>query len=98
MDGKIKYSSEKSKTKKKKKFEISFSKEDFQLVLIFSSLVTLLTNENFLKFVVEIVKLLLNRSFYYFCNNRIFVYKEVFYESWYFIRRKNKRISIIWCN
>ena len=82
MDGKIKYSSEKSKTKKKKKFEISFSKEDFQLVLIFSSLVTLMTNEKFLKFVVEIVKLLLNRSFYYFYNNRIFVFKEVFYESW----------------
>ena len=81
MDGKIKYSSEKSKTKKKKNFEISFSKEDFQLVLIFSSLVTLMTNENFLKFVVEIVKLLLNRSFYYFYNNRIFVFKEVFYES-----------------
>ena len=82
MDGKIKYSSEKSKTKKKKKFEFSFSKEDFQLVLIFSSLVTLMTNEKFLKFVVEIVKLLLNRSFYYFYNNRIFVFKEVFYESW----------------
>jgi hypothetical protein len=24
----------------------------------------------------------LNRSFYYFYNNRIFVFKEVFYESW----------------
>lgn len=81
MDGKIKYSSEKSKTKKKKNFEIRFSKEDFQSVLIFSSLVTLMTNENFLKFVVKIVKLLLNRSFYYFYNNRFFVFKEVFYES-----------------
>lgn len=81
MDGKIKYSSEKSKKKSKRDFEISFSKKDFLIVLIFQSLVVLLTNETFLNFVVEIVKLILNRSFYYLCNNRIFVFKEVNYES-----------------
>lgn len=81
MDGKIKYSSEKSKKKSKRDFEISFSKKDFLIVLIFPSLVVLLTNETFLNFVVEIVKLILNRSFYYWCNNRIFVFKEVNYES-----------------
>lgn len=80
MDGKIKYSSEKSKKQSKRDFEISFSKKDFLMVLIFPSLVVLLTNETFLKFVVEIVKLLLNRSFYYFCNNRIFILYEVNYE------------------
>lgn len=79
MDGKLKYSSEKNKAMKKKKLEINFSKKDFLLVLIFPSLVVLLTSENFLEFVVEIVKLLLNRSFYYFCNNRIFIFKEVNY-------------------
>ncbi len=80
MDGKIKFSSEKSKKKRKRNFEISFSKEDFLIVLIFQSLVVLLTNENFLNFVVEIVKLILNRSIYYFCNNRIFLFEEVNYE------------------
>lgn len=55
--------------------------KDFLIVLIFPSLVVLLTNETFLNFVVEIVKLILNRSFYYLCNNRIFVFKEVNYES-----------------
>lgn len=78
MDGKLKYSSEKNRDVKKKKLEINFSKKDFLLVLIFPSLVVLLTNEKFLNFVVEIVKLLLNRSFYYFYN-RIFIFKEVNY-------------------
>lgn len=81
MDGKIKYSSKKNKIINEKKFEISFSKKDFLLVLIFHLLVRLLTNENFLEFVVKIVKLILNRSFYYYCNNRIFIFKEVDYES-----------------
>lgn len=81
MDGKIKYSSEKNKALKKTKFEISFSKKDFLLVSIFPSLCVLCTNEKFLEFVVEIVKLILNRPFYYFCNNRFFVFKEVKYGS-----------------
>ena len=74
MDGNIEYSSEKRKTTKKRKLIISFAKKDFLLVLILPSLVYLFTSDNFLKFVVEIVKLLLNRSFYYFGNNRIFVF------------------------
>lgn len=52
----------------------TFSKKDFWLVLIAIELVKLFTNETFLKFVVEIVKLILNRPFYYFCNNRIFAF------------------------
>ena len=66
MDGKFKYLSEKNKTTKKRKIELNFSKNDFLLVLIFPSLVELLTNDNFLEFVVEIVKLIMNRPFYYF--------------------------------
>ena len=77
MDGKFKYLSEKNKTTKKRKIELNFSKNDFLLVLIFPSLVKLLTNDNFLEFVVEIVKLITNRSSYYFCNNRIFIFYEV---------------------
>lgn len=79
MDGKIKYSSEKNKKQTKRKFEISYSKTDFLLVLLLQLLVKLLTNENFLEFVVTIVELILNRLFYYFCNNRIFVFYEVKY-------------------
>lgn len=79
MDGKLNYSFEKNKNTKKRNLEIKFSKKDFLLVLIFPSLVILLTNESFLEFVVEIVKLLMNGSFYYFCNNRIFLFKEVNY-------------------
>lgn len=81
MDGKIKYSSEKNKKHKKRKFEISYSKTDFLLVLLFQLLVKLLTNDNFLEFVVTIVELILNRLFYYFCDNRIFVFYEVKYET-----------------
>lgn len=79
MDGKFKL----SYNKKKKKFdlEFNFSKTDFIIVLIVKSLVDLLTNENFLRFVVEIVKLILNGSFYYFINNSFFVCKEIKYES-----------------
>lgn len=79
MDGKFKLSYD----KKKKKFnlEFNFSKTDFIIVLIVNSLVVLLTNENFLRFVVEIVKLILNRSFYYFDNNSFFICKEFKYKS-----------------
>lgn len=74
MDGRIKFSSEKNKNKKKNSFDFRFSKKDIFLVLVFPQLVKLLTNENFLEFVVKIVKILLNRSFYYFDNNRIFIF------------------------
>lgn len=81
MNSRIKYSAEKNKSDKKTNFEFHFSKKDFLLVLIFHSLVKLLINESFLNFVVKIVKLLLNRPFYYFCNNRFFICREVSYES-----------------
>ena len=42
-------------------------------------LVKLFTNQTFLEFVVKIVELIMNGSFYYFCNNRIFIFYEVKY-------------------
>ena len=57
----------------------SFSKEDFLSVLIVIQLVKLFTNQTFLEFVVKIVELIMNGSFYYFCNNRIFIFYEVKY-------------------
>lgn len=81
MRGFFKFSSEKSKSKTKRNLTIDFSKKDFLLVLIFPSLAYLLTNDTFLGFVVTIVKLIMNGSFYYFCNNRIFVFNEVKYGS-----------------
>lgn len=76
MDGKIKFLSENKKKRTKRLLEIKFSKKDFLLVLICPSLVALLTNENFLEFVVKIVKLITNRLFYYFSNNRIFCFSR----------------------
>ena len=82
MNSRIKYSFEKDKKKKKRFFDIKITKKDFLLVLIFKALVSLLTNEKFLEFVVEIVKLIMNRSIYYLKNNSFFIYeREKYYES-----------------
>lgn len=80
MDNKNKVVYENKKTGRKFSFINSFSKKDFLLVLITIQLVKLFTNEKFLEFVVKIVELIMNGSFYYFCNNRIFVLYEVKYE------------------
>ena len=71
-DGFIKFSSEKEKNGSKKiNFEIRFNKDILKIIFP-SALVILLTNENFLRFVVNIVKIIMNGSFYYFLNNSFF--------------------------
>ena len=80
MDNKNKVVYENKKTGRKFTFVNSFSKKDFLLVLIIIELVKLFTNQIFLDFVVKIVELIMNGSFYYYCNIRIFVFYEVQYE------------------
>lgn len=80
MDNKNRVVYENKKTGRKFSFVNSFSKKDFLLVLIIIELVKLFTNQTFLEFVVKIVELIMNGSFYYFYNNRIFVFYEVKYE------------------
>ena len=91
MDNKNRVVYENKKTGRKFSFVNSFSKKDFSLVLIIIELVKLFTNQTFLEFVVKIVELIMNGSFYYFCNNRIFVFYEVKYGFGWIDRTKNKR-------
>ena len=81
MDGKLKVIYENKNTKRKFSLSGNFSKKDFWTVLFSIELVRLLTNQSFLDFVVKIVEIIMNGSFYYFCNNRFFLFKEVNYES-----------------
>lgn len=77
-DGFIKFSSEKEKNGSKKiNFEIRFNKDILKIIFP-GALVILLTNENFLRFVVNIVKIIMNGSFYYFLNNSFLFYGGVY--------------------
>ena len=78
MDNKNRVVYENKKTGRKFSFVNSFFKKDFLLVIILIELVKFI-NQTFLEFVVKIVELIMNGSFYYFCNNRIFVFYEVKY-------------------
>ena len=79
MDNKNRVVYENKKTGRKFSFVNSFSKKDFLLVLIIIEMVKLFTNQTFLEFVVKIVEIIMNGSFYYFYNNRFFILKEVNY-------------------
>ena len=65
MDSNIKFTSVNKKKKTKRTFIMNFSKKDFFAILALE----VITNPPFLEFVVEIVKTILNRPFYYFDNN-----------------------------
>ena len=79
MDFKFKYLSKDKKKERQIELEYSNDKSYFEIFL--NAIVVLLTSATFLGFVVKIVKIIMNGSFYYFCNNRIFVFKEVNYGS-----------------
>ncbi len=68
---KFKYQNKKSKNKMKK-ISLEYFNNDGILVILLKLVVALLSSEAFLGFVVKIVKYLMNGSFYYFKNNRIF--------------------------
>ena len=74
----MKYSSKDEK--KKKSRELIFKYEDnkftFEIILVnvLKFVATLMTSATFTEIVVKIVKLIMNRSFYYCCNNRIFAF------------------------
>ena len=68
MDSNIKFTSVNKKKKTKRTFIMNFSKKDFFAILALE----VITNPSFLEFVVEIVKTILNRPFYYFDNNSFF--------------------------
>jgi hypothetical protein len=72
MGVKLKYTSKDKIKQKEKKFEFEYSDESNNFVKILKLLVKLLTSSVFLRFVVEIVKLIMNGSFYYFLNNSFF--------------------------
>ena len=90
MEFKFKYLSKDKKKERLIKLEYSNDKSYFEIFL--NIVVKLLTNTIFLEFVVKIVKFIKNGSFYYFSNNRIFIFKEVYYETRWFNRAKNKRM------
>ena len=68
----VKFKFEKSKSTIKTNLDLSFFKVGVVYIVI-SAIEKLFTNQDFLNFVVEIVKLILNRSFYYLKNNRFFI-------------------------
>lgn len=80
MDFKFKYLSKDKKKKKERHIELEYSNEKSSLEIFLSAVVILLTSATFLGFVVKVVKFIMNGSFYYFCNNRIFAFYEVQYE------------------
>lgn len=81
MDFKFKYLSKDKKKKKERQIELEYSNDKSYFEIFLNTLVVLLTSATFLGFVVKIVKIIMNGSFYYFCNNRIFIFKEVNYGS-----------------
>lgn len=81
MKMEFKYSSKKEKKQKTKKLEFRYSDENNCLELILKIILALITSLPVLyKIVVKIVELKTNGLFYYFYNNRIFIYNEVSYE------------------
>ena len=81
MDFKFKYLSKNKKKKTERQIELEYSNDKSCFEIFLYVLVALLTSATFLGFVVKIVKFKMNGSFYYFCDNRIFNYKEVCRES-----------------
>ena len=79
MDFKFKYLSKDKKKKKERQIELEYSNDKSNLETFLNAVVILLTSATFLGFVVKIVKFIMNGSFYYFYNNRFFVFKEVNY-------------------
>ena len=80
MDFKFKYLSKDKKNKKEKLIEFEYSNDKSSFEFFLNAVVILLKNATFLGFVAKIVELIMNESFYYYCNNRIFVFYEVKYE------------------
>lgn len=80
MDFKFKYLSKDKKNKKEKLIEFEYSNDKSSFEFFLNAVVILLKNATFLGFVAKIVELIMNGSFYYYCNNRIFVFYEVKYE------------------
>ena len=76
MDLKFKYLSKDKKKKKERQIQLEYSNDITFSEIFLNAIVVLLTSATFLGFVVKIVKLIMNRSFYYFCNNRIFIFYE----------------------
>lgn len=88
MKMEFKYSSKKEKKQKTKKLEFRYSDENNCLELILKIILALITSLPVLyKIVVKIVELKTNGLFYYFYNNRIFIYNEVSYEFGWNYRR-----------
>ncbi len=79
MDLKFKYLSKDKKKKKERQIQLEYSNDISFSEIFLKAVVVLLTSATFLGFVVKIVKLIMNGSFYYFCNNRIFIFYEVNY-------------------
>lgn len=79
MDLKFNYTSADTKKKKKRQVNLEYSNDksfsEIFLKMICTIVCTLLTSAAFLGFVVKIV-MLMNRPFYYFCNNRFFYFME----------------------
>lgn len=76
MDVKFKYTSKDKTKQKEKKLEFEYSNESSIFDKVLNLIAKLLTSSAFLKFVVDIVKLIMNGSFYYFCNNSFFVFRR----------------------
>lgn len=81
MDFKFKYLSKDKKKKKERQIELEYSNDKSYFEIFLNVIVVLLTSATFLGFVVKVVELIMNGSFYYCCNNRIFIFKEVCYGS-----------------
>ena len=77
MEIKFKYFSKNKKKKKEKRFELEYFNDKSYFEIFLDALVVLLTSTTFLRFVVKIVKCIMNGSFYYLNNNRIFSFYEV---------------------
>ena len=89
MDFKFKYLSKNEKKKKERQIKLEYSNDKSNFEIFLNAVVILLTSATFLGFVVKIVKFIMNGSFYYFCNNRIFIFKEVKYEPKWFNKTTN---------
>ena len=76
MDFKFRYLSKNEKKKKERQIKLEYSNDKSNLEIFLNVVAILLTSATFLRFVVKIVKIIMNGSFYYFCNNRIFIFKE----------------------
>lgn len=68
MDSNIKFTSVNKRKRLKELLSWIFKKDFFAILAL-----EVITNPSFLEFVVEIVKTILNRPFYYFDNNSFFI-------------------------